>query len=337
MDKGDYVVITEEAGATRPKRRLAKVAKVGATITGYAPDRFIDDKSLRTVYDFKIEDVVANLGPNPVWGTAYGVKVEPYIGKLELRPWGVCDSYRKLTASEEKTFKTTMRKCGVEVKKMGLDGAMPIQLEVRQPPPGNGEVGLYTVHRQGVDSLAIKCPDMSAGEIRYIFWHEWGHHLWYRYMTDKMRARWVKMYHSAVKTHKTSAAKIARFRIDLVEHGSISAMKNSFSDEDEDAEAFDTVLSWMGDSQNLRSKDINLLLADGDDLKKLWPTTADVITGEAEPLVSEYGKKNVEEMFSEALAYYMTKRELNAKVKTLVVKHLKLMKARGPVNVTDDE
>jgi hypothetical protein len=33
----------------------------------------------------------------------------------------------------------------------------------------------------------------------------------------------------------------------------------------------------------------------------------------------------------------MTKRELNAKVKTLVVKHLKLMKARGPVNVTDDE
>lgn len=338
MDKGDYVVIEEEVEGKKPKRKLAKVAKIsGSTITGYAPDRFVDDKALRTVYDFAPSDVVANLGPDPKWGSAYGVKVEPYIFKMEMRPWGFCDCYRPLDEKEKKLIRTTMRKCGVKVKKMGLAGALPVQMEVRNKPGGNGEVGLYTVRRGGVDSLALKCPDWTSGAIREIFWHEWGHHLWYRYMTDKMRARWVKLYHSAVKIHKTSASRIVRFRIDLVEHGSISAMKNEFSDEDEDAEAFDTVLSWLCDSHNLRIKDINLLLADGDDLKTIWPTTADVLTGEAEPLVSEYGAKNVEEMFSEAMSYYMMKRDLNPKVKKLLVKHLKMMKARGPVNVTDDE
>ena len=106
IERGDYIVLRDNK-----KHNLARVTLADKSGGGKAvlANKKAASKETAEYIEFSAGDMVANLGPHPAHGLAYGVKVEPFYDAVDIKPFTVY-YFRNLTAKERTRFEKHLRR-----------------------------------------------------------------------------------------------------------------------------------------------------------------------------------------------------------------------------------
>lgn len=301
VQKDDYVLLN----LGRPKPVLALVLTKRQAYLDSGAEK--DDDGKNNV-NYTPEQVVANLGPDPKIGQAFGVKVEPYIKSFEYRGWGNIHLFRKLDQLERKALKSGLNRTEKLLKSKKLWKTMPIDIYVR--PKKGKYAGHYTFRKakDGTisDSITIHAETLKDPKYNtYIFTHEIGHAIWFRFVPKHIQAKWLKLYAKRVKVTKTSEKDLKDLLDSVLGYsGTLRDYTKEMADED-DIVLIKEVYSYISKKHRISKEDVDLLMEeDRSKLKALWPSHAEL--SEARTDVTEYAMTNVREFFAEAFAYHVT-------------------------------
>ena len=286
---------------------------------------------------FKFEcdplDVVANLGPRPAFGKAFGCDIEPYHKTLRtnLSNSGVAVMV-DLSEKEEDKLMSSFSKIYKIAKEHGfLKHIKQIRYVIR---PGITSVaGMWSLSKAGTEKIDLYVPRADAAEKKalpfdYVIAHEIGHHIWNRYFEETEKASWIALHRKALAVEEANTAKVAHLRAGLVAAGSIKEYRKSL-ETDEEKRLFSEILSKVCKTFKIRPDEINALLKSGDNLAQFWLTTA-VQRSDSSIIITEYARKNSQELFAECLAHYLTGVEMPEKLSKKTANYLRKAVKRGP-------
>lgn len=327
----DFVLLDDRSTS---KPVLAKVKKKEGKI--YHGNLSIEKCAIygEETYEVKFEssDIVANLGPEPAYGKVYKTDIEPYYGvvnhKLFKKPIGLMVD---LDEEEEKTLIKSLNSLGRAAKKYGfLKYIRNIFVVLR--PGLTKTAGTWSVHKEEGEKITIFLPRTETAfkallPMDYIFFHEIGHHLWNLYMKEEEKAKWFTLYHKAVNVEEISASTVTRMRAHLEEAGSIQSMKKSL-DED-DSVKFNEILKQTMKAMSIKADEVNSILATRGNLSKYWITTP-IQRSDSKVLITEYARKNSQELFCECVAHLLADLEMPEKLQKRTTNMVKRLAKRGP-------
>jgi hypothetical protein len=315
VEKDDFIIVrigkkNKLCFAHSPKRN-----------TAYIEDTMANDEP-QTV-EYTAETLVANLGSDPAPGKAYGVDIQPHYGEVAT-PIGPMHIYRKLEDEEKEAITIAIKRIKKKVEEQGLGKVFPFtRLEVLN---AKGKwAGTYSVSfKSGTPEDMVKLhPKIISDQIynQYIFAHEIGHGIWFKFVSEKVRAEWLEIYNSLTKVSKAKKQEMEDLCTSLV--ASQQSVREFQRDIEEDELAlFKEALGYLKKHHKMSPEDVNTLLNQNSKaLAAIWPTSASYSNSES--LISEYAKVSVQEMFAEAYAYHTTGKEIPKSVKKLLEKTLK--------------
>lgn len=315
VEKDDYIIVkvgnkNKLCFAHNPKRN-----------TSYIEDTLNSDEPVTVEYDgFSL---IANLGKEPIPGKVFGVDVKPHYGEVAT-PLGPMHYYRKTDDEEKKAIRIGIKKTVARVEELGIEKVLPItRLEIH-PPKGKWAGSYHVSFKSGSaeDKITLS-PKMLNDQIwnHYVFQHEIGHAIWYRYVPDKVRADWLELYNSNTKVSKAKKSDMESLCEALC--SSQMSVRDFQKDIDEEELAqFKEALGYFKKVHKMSIDDVDILLkVNSRGLASIWPTSAATSTNET--LVSEYAKTSVQELFAEAYAFYATGKDLGKTVRKLMEKTLK--------------
>ena len=295
VDKDDYIVVrigkkNKLCFAHNPKRN-----------TAYIEDTMNLDEPVTIEYD--ANTLIANLGSDPAPGKAYGVDVNPHYGDYQS-PIGRVHLYRKLEDDEKKAVDISIKKILKKVEEQGLGKVFPItRIEIHN---SKGKwAGEYRITNKGGEvSDVIKLhPKLLADQVhnQYIWAHEIGHAIWFRYVPEKIRAQWLELYNESTKVSKAKKSQMEDLCTSLVaSQESVREFQRNI--EGEELAMFKEALAYMKKIHKMSAEDVNVLLNQNNKvLARIWPTSASISSTECN--WTEYAKVSVQELFAEAYAY----------------------------------
>jgi hypothetical protein len=311
VSQKDYVIIPNGK-----KKVLAKVIHVGEEIHCLVSNRNASNKETQEVLNVSKNDILCNFGKEPERGTSYGVAIEPFYESFIHKVWGEVFVFRDLTDGERATVIKMLDRTAVMIREKKLDGYLPITIEIR--PPKGSQVGMYKFDPKGTDCMIIKPVDWQKSD--YVPLHEHGHNLWYRAMSTKQKARWIKKYKHSIDLSNVAVSDISSLRHLIV--SSKDPLRAILHDCDEDKQPILTAcLDYVWANYHLSSDHLDTLRDNGDNLKSIWPKKP-LDLSDIKPLVSEYGMKSPEELWAESYCFYMMGEKLPKSITKLVVKTL---------------
>jgi hypothetical protein len=330
--EGDFILIQDNSVK---KPVLAKVISVkDSKIHGILSYERI---ALDGEDSFKFEcdplDVVANLGPKPAFGKVFGCDIEPYhkTFRHQLSDAQVAVMV-DLSDKEEEKLVDAMSKIYKIAKKHGfLKHFKQIRYVIR---PGISSVaGMWSLAKDGSEKIDLYVPrsdasDKKAMPFDYVIAHEAGHHIWNRYFEETEKAVWIALHRKALAVEEANTAKIAHLRAGLVAAGSIKEFRKSL-ETDEEKKLFSEILSKVCKTFKVRPDELNALLKSGDNLSQFWLTTA-VQRSDSSIIITEYARKNSQELFAECLAHFLTGAEMPEKLAKKTANYLRKAVNRGP-------
>lgn len=306
ISKGDYVIYVD--GDKR--KHLVEVRNLGEGTLGGVLDknRAYSPENVK----FQRKHIIANLGPNPSPGTAYGCNVEVYRNSVESSLWGDIHFFRRMKKEEKTLLKDSLKKVGSWLVKRKLDSFLPINVEVR--PQKGRYAGIY--HWKGgkkdensrdVMTLRPKDALIDNSYLTYVVAHECFHGIWYNCVPDSIKARWIKLYHSYLKFSEATKKDIENVKKDFFSKPqTLHDYESQFEDENEELVIFKRCIDWVRDNHSLSVQNINTLINnDPDFLEELWPTY-EMLMPDYDVVISDYAMTKVEEFFAEAGAFYFT-------------------------------
>lgn len=302
----DYLIIEE---AAKKKKFLVQTTST----KNDKVEVVLDDASRRnkeTQHTFLLSrsSVVANLGPNPTPGTAYGVRVEPWRKTIEHDIWGDIHFFTKLPDEHESAFLRAVDTIISRMHNLGLMQGFPIETHVR---PGRGKyAGSYSTRSGKKKDLMQLHPKQWGNRkaVELLLWHELGHYLEAHYFTKKIYRMWIRSYHNNVTLQRTTPDDLEELREELIKSKDWLADFGKSLD-DERTPIWDAIIRWIEDYHALKPKHIDILIDGGDNLTDFWPKDPVHLSDFAIP-VTEYGNKNPSELFCESFCYHMTGKEL---------------------------
>lgn len=317
--KDDYIIVR-----VGKKNKLA-LAHSPKRNTCYIEDTLHTDAPVTFEYDE--HTLIANIGKDPVPGTAFGVQVTLHYGEVKT-DLGPMHYFRKTDDDEKKAIKIAIKKVVAKMGEIGLSKVLPIQsIEVHEP---KGKwAGSYTVKFSGgsADDKIKLHPKVLNDQIynQYIFMHELGHAVWYRYVDEKTRSEWLELYNEQTKVVKAKKSEMEDLCTALV--SSQQSVREFQSDIEEDELAmFKDALAYLKKIHKMSPEDLNILLNQNSKaLSAIWPTSAAV--SHSDSLIGEYSKVSVQELFAEAFANHYTGKEIPKTVRKLLEKSVKKAQA----------
>lgn len=306
VSKDDYVLLN--LGQAKPQLALVLNPKGQAYLDSGAEK---DDAGKNNVR-FVPEQVVANLGPDPKVGQAFGVKIEPYIKSFPYRGWGTIHLFRKLDKLERKALKSGLDRCEKQLKAAKLWKALPIDIYIR--PKKGKYAGFYKFkkNKDGTinDSITLN-PETLKDPLynSYIFAHEVGHAIWFRFVPDHIKAKWLKLYTKRVTVTQTKEKDLKELLRSVTSYnGSLRDYQKELADENE-LVLIKEIYSYISKKHRISKEDLEMILTeDRERVKDLWPSHAELSETRAD--VTEYAMVNVREFFAEAFAYHVTGKQL---------------------------
>lgn len=260
--------------------------------------------------EYENENIVANLGPNPIPGTAFGCNIAPYQRTIETDAFGPIHIYRDMESKELKCLKKAMKTARKLYSTQASIDFLPLK-EIRILPKKGKYAGLYktkVVKGEVADSMHLFPETFEDEEWNvYMLCHEFAHGLWARCVPPKIRAKWVKLYHKRLQLADVTETQLDDIFNELMdfEH-SVSEFGKELEDENIKL-IMKEVLGYFKRNYRMSVREVDILLQfDSGALKKLWPTTACLL--QERPDISEYSLKNVDEFFAEAVAYHLTEK-----------------------------
>ena len=311
IQKNDYVI----GCADGKKNLLMHVSHVDeGTVSGvldfgraYAPKNA----------EFKTKQIIAVLGPKPATGSSYGCIIEPYQSTSVHSDWGNVHWHRHMPKAEKLSIKKALDATAKKLKASKLFEFVELgALELEVKPAKGKYTGMYHyVVKDGkpMDKMVLRPQDGTP--LDYVILHEAGHGVWYRSLSAKDHARWVKLYHSYTKVSDFDVDDINRLRDQYLDD-SVAIRDFRGQLPEEDVMLFDSLISTLCGNTRLTVKHLNLL-ADNrelDSIKDVWPQHLE--DSDFDIALTEYGTKNVEEMWAEAFAFYTLGQVLPKRIKS---------------------
>jgi hypothetical protein len=317
VNQDDFLII--EQGK---KHRLTKVLKNknNKIIVKYADVPQSENFSLP-------EDlIIANLGKNPKYGSAYNLKIEPFREHHLLRPVGDVFVFRFLEDEERESLLKQLKIFAKWVEREGFITFLPIVINIRNKRGKWAGSYKYTTKEDTLDELTIHTENLV--DLQYLFKHEWGHHVWFRYLNDKQRAKWVSLFKEKILTiHNFDDKMLKKLKNDWIK-SKLTGKEFIKECEDVEKKLFVNAISYVKRSHKLNLKHVDLMLHEGKEITKYWPQ--EITFCEPTSIVSEYACVSPEEFFAESFAfYYLKESNLDSEISTSMEKTLKNLKSRG--------
>ena len=298
------------------KKFLVKfLSKEGEAIKGLCVQN-----TSKEVVMFKKEDILATLGKNPVYGNAYGLKVEPHI-KTESLDFAAVHYYRKVTKADKAVLYENLTKAYDTLSDLDV-GNFPIVIEVKHNP---GKIEGTYKYNEDMDIITLKPAEFNV-DILPLIYHELGHQVWNRDLDAKTKASWVDFYHKGVALSTASKSSVKNVCTLFDDHKMKVGEFHNYLEEEygEDAKEiliFSEIMSYIQDKHHLNTKYFDLLILAGVKIRKYFPKCKLKLTN-YNILVSEYAEKNPEELFCETFSYFLSKRKLTDEATALITKTL---------------
>ena len=248
--------------------------------------------SFKEVIMFKEEDILASLGKDPVYGNAYGLKVEPYR-KSESLDCAVVNFYRKISKKDKALLYKSLTTAHDVLSDMDL-GNFPILVEVKN---NHGKIAGMYKYNEDMDTITLK-PEEFTVDLLPLIYHELGHQIWNRNLDAKTKATWVDFYHKGVAlstANKTLVKQICKMFDDhkMIVGEFYGQLEEEFGEESKESLVFDEIMAYIKEKHHLNIKYFDLLIAAGSPIKKFFPKGKLKLT-DYNILVSEYAEKNPE-------------------------------------------
>jgi hypothetical protein len=301
IDVNDYAIVQLDD----KKKHLIKVLKVPGDQTNGAGVLIASLPYEPENLTFSDDDVVCNLGPRPEIGKAYGLKIEPFIRTVSISTWGEIHYFDRLSKKVRKEIQIQFTKAYRTLEKKKLIGFFPLKTEIR--PKAGKYAGSYKYNGKDKEDVFTLHPKEWT-DIPYVVMHECGHGVWFRMLTNKQRAEWIRFYHTIVTHKEVKPETLSKLRRKLVK-GEDTINQFSKQLDEEVRPVFAQCLKFIHEKHNLNAKHLDTVLEEGDDLKEFWPTSV-LELKELKTDITEYATKSPEEFFAEAFAYHLIGKKL---------------------------
>lgn len=329
LEKDDYVILKADK-----KNLLVKVRKVSSDANrAIVINKLSANKDTAEYVDFQSTDVLANLGANPTYGTAYGLKIEPLIQMSAVGPYSVY-YYRYVTDKEKARIEKHLRNIYLYQKKNNYLFDKDCEITIRN---NVGRMLGYYKHaskKDRVDELCLRPKDFNNKELPYLIHHEVAHGIWFTRLPTEWQSRWIKAYSRNVSLFSIKSEQIVQMREELAEYGKLSTLNKQLDDEGK--ETLKECLRYIKRAHSILPRHINMLLDSGDSLKDYWPKTP-IDLQRKQVVVSEYAMTAPDEFFADAYAFYVTQdKKLPKSVNKLMQKTLNAVKAGSTAKELED-
>lgn len=286
----------------------------------------IDDEPKTIEYDE--QNLVAVLGTKPRPGSAYGVKINPYISSVETK-YGPIHFYRELNEREMKSFKKALKSTYTAMTDNHMN-VFPFSA-MRVYPKRGKYAGQYEIRRKGteiwdrVDLFPETFEDPQWNE--YLLYHEYGHAVWYKMVQSRTKARWIKMFHKRIELTNFLKERLESLLDECLNYQD-GNLKDFMKELDDESKAvFKEVLAHYKKYHKLDGKSLAILFTeDSEKFASMWPKRSTVVESKADP--SEYALTKPEEFFAECFAYHMQGRKATGDIAKLMEKTLLQIKGQ---------
>lgn len=323
IQPGDYVI-----GRDGKRHQLMQVSSVNDDVVyGHADkNRAYTPQQL----EFPAKDIVAHLGQRPPPGNAYGCTVEPYVKTLVHPAWGNVHWFAWTPKAQKAAIKSSLDNVARLLRRTGLFGFVEdgcLELEIR--PQKGKYAGMYHYRikdGQSQDRMVLR-PHEEHPSVDYTVAHESGHGVWYRLMSQRQQARWIRLYHSYTKMLEFSPHDIRKLRDSYIED---SVHVADFRGQLEEAQVllFDNLINSLCGNTRLTKRHLDVLADEQglDTIKEVWPQHVE--DSDFEIAVTEYGTKNPEEFFAESFALWLTGIKLPKRIASAMEKTVEAVRRR---------
>jgi hypothetical protein len=304
LDNDTYAIIKY-----RGKPKLALV------LNGKSRQAVLDESlSVDTPVNFTYEEhnVLCALGATPQPGTLYGVKVEPFHKTIETKRYGPIHLFRDMKKEELDTFKSSLTDVYNTFKReISIDFLPLFAIHVRNKKGKYaGSYKAQTQRGEHKDVVSLHPHDFNDEAFnRYLIAHEFAHGVWYRCVSHKLRASWIKLYEKRMKLNSVAKDKLEDLFDSVITYeGGLTGFIKEVAD-DEDRLVLREVLAYLKKHHLLNKNNVELLVEfDSEALGLLWPTFAFLTDKRAD--LGQYALSKVEEFFAEAVAYHISGKQL---------------------------
>lgn len=265
---------------------------------------------------FKPSDVLANLGKKPNVGSVYGLKIEPFIRKLQIPFFGEVRVYRENLTKENVDV---LKSCAEAVEKIfkknrltkWLDNLSHLELRSKK----GKYAGTFTCRRSKddpkVDSISLNnIPFDDRTYLEYVLIHECTHGVWFRQVPDHLKAKWSKLYTKRIERKSYDQSDLRDLLQSIKSYdGSIHNFSKEMAD-DVQRQLLKEIYSYIKRVHKLDRGDVDTLVEnDRDALETIWPEHQD-ISNQTNDVGSEYALTNVREFFAETMTFHLLGRKL---------------------------
>lgn len=270
--------------------------------------------------------VVANLGPNPKPGKAYGVGCEPILKHVHLDLIGDVFFFRHMKKLERKALLKSYSKAAKLFNDLDVWPYKTFVSYIMPYRKSSMYAGTYHWYKTETrkDELTLFTDDYNNKDrTLYVFAHELAHAVWFNRLDDDLRCDWIEAYNENLDKMKFGSNKLVDIRKTLKDAGSIAVYKKMCDPEDK--EVLGEILRFIARVHKLHPSNINALIASGRSIKSIWPTDP-VELSKKNVLITEYANESPEEFFAEAMALHLTGTKMPKSIRSLIDATLKRAK-----------
>lgn len=275
-----------------------------------------DDSSEDLQVSFQPNEVLANLGKKPSVGSVYGLKIEPFIRKIQIPFLGEVRIYRENFTKENVEV---LKSCAEAVEKLfkknrltkWVDNLSHVELRSKK----GKYAGSYTSRKPKddpkVDSISLNnVPFDDRTYLEYVLIHECTHGVWFRMVPDHLKAKWSKLYTKRIQRQSYDQNDLNDLLNSIKSYdGSIHNFSKEMAD-DLQRQLLKEIYSYIKRVHRLDRGDVDTLVEnDRDALDTLWPEHQD-ISNQTNDVGSEYALTNVREFFAETMTFHLLGRKL---------------------------
>lgn len=270
-----------------------------------------DAKDPETSYTITMDDIIDDYGQEP---NLDELKIEVHNKEFVVPLFGSITPFKALLPAEEKCIKTALSELEDKVKDFEI---FPTRFFIKYNK--GKKVGLFHYNRkEEVNEITLMPAAFDKDNLKEIVLHEIGHAVWEHQVSEKLKAAWIRLYDRNMERKKVATQEVLSLREDFINSNmSVSEyIKNM-----EDGESLKKVAKYIKELYNLQPKHIDILVKQGDDLTKYWPTDG-LELSEYNPFVSQYATISVEEFFAESFMFYYMGLDLPGSVLNAIEKTL---------------
>ena len=325
MQKDDFLICKE---SKNPRKFLVRVSSLSKDVVHGVLEKDYYIPSRRKSIEVPVQNIVCNLGQNPLPGKVYGVDTTHWLAFKNHDAFGKIHFF---TNPGKELGRALMKAFDVAEHRLhhyGLDNSIEPSLiyEVR---PRHGKLAGRYFHSRDEERYPHRIelyPEIMAtavSKLPYVILHEHGHHIHAKYLTQpKVNAAWIKLFNTSIAPRDIPVSLSKRILKELLSSGEAPSRAVKLLDED-DAAVCRFIYRYISKERSIGISELDFLAASGNNeaIEELWPTHS-LEKKELAPIITDYAAKNFRETFAEAFSLHLTGIKLPKAVVSLLEKSI---------------